>query len=244
MHFVPAAAMLAVFFLPVCIPVSVAAGALPTPAQSPSAQSTLRLIGRVHATTSLCRSALEHANVGIKILVENDARIADSTSELRHAGFDKNVLTKENALQYLREGAALIAKQASEGNATMKELKAEAVAATSDSQRHDLLVFQESLDGALMRQKRLADHLGRMVVYLDNHQQIDADTRADLELQAVVQQSFKGAYHDPKGPFHQVPDSLDTVAGTVADELDRREQDVQTDEGTAADRIDSAFAKC
>jgi hypothetical protein len=131
-----------------------------------------------------------------------------------------------------------------EGNRTMADLKALAKEAPTPEQQQALIAFQEALDGALMRQKRIGDVIARLTVILDNLPRVDEFQEMANYDRAMEASTHFFAYHDPAGPTAHLPLTLKEIARQDADELEWRATPIQRDENTAADRIDAAFSAC
>jgi hypothetical protein len=218
----------------------------PAPSASP-AEPALREIGHVHAASAFCKTALETATNGINILLHNDVRIEGAVISLRSTDLDSSDLAKSNGLLSLNRQYVALRAEAVRGDGLLKGLKAQAALAPGDDQKRDLLAFANALDGALGRQRKLADDIGHLITVLANHPFQDADTRADLEKAALMQQTGpngRGASHDTEGPLHSIPPSLGEIAHTGADELVKRAEPIGEDETRAADLIEPAFAGC
>lgn len=194
----------------------------------------------MHARTAFCKSVLQHAVSSIDIILANDQTLVEIETGLRYVDLDTSVVAKHNGAQQISEHYVALRASAVAGRAEVKALKAEASAATTDDQKKALLTFANALDGALIRQRALADALGRLVVYVDNHPPIDKDEHDRLEFEAIKAQHL----YAPRGPLSTVPDSLSTVAKQGADELEQRSEPIAGDEYDAASRIDRAFEAC
>lgn len=229
--------------LAVLIAMAPASAAPPVPA-APQSGAPLREIGRVRATTPFCRTELTHAFAGITALLENDSRLGEAQATMRRLNLDSNVVVKANGTQELnRRYVAMRAADVS-GRDSIKSLKREAVNAPTQTQHKALLSLANALDGALKRQKDLADALGRLVVYLDNHQPIDQEMHEQMQFDAIVSQNRYRVDRSAEGPLATVPDSLTTIAKQGADELEERARPLADDENDAAARIEAAFTGC
>lgn len=204
----------------------------------------LREIGRVRATTPFCRTALTHALAGITVLTENDSRLREAQATMRRVDLDSSVVVKAAGAEELnRQYVAMRAADVT-GRGSIELLKNEAADAPTATQKKAILSLANALDGALNRQKGLADALGRLVVYVDNHDPVDKDTHDRMQFDAILSQSRMHAIRPAQGALSTVPDSLTTITKQGADELEERARLMTDDENDAASRIDAAFAGC
>jgi len=218
---------------------------VPLPSAASDAPETpLREIGRVHAVTLFCKTALEQASTGVAIALDNDQRITDTEQILRVEKPDDSELGKQKMVADLGRQFVALKAAATAGNRLMAQLKAMVKDAPTPEQAQALLSFQQALDGVLMRQKRLGDVIARMTVILDNHPRIDVFQENANQMAALESQNNRYAYKDPQGPFANLPYTLKEIAQQDADDLEYRATPVQRDEDTAADRIDAAFNGC
>ena len=223
----------------------------PSTASSPIAGSaeTLREIGRVRATTPFCHGLIENAIRAVAIETENGRRLGALEDSLRVVDLDKSQIAKARGTHDLTKRYVDLRAAAVEGDGLMKQFRKDAKMAPDDEQRASLVAFADSVDGALHRQKTLADDVGRLVAYLDTHDPIDKDAHDALVFNAILLESdarFPHTRFDPRdfGPFATVPDSLSTTVKNAADELVNRAAPIAGDEENAAARIDAAFAHC
>lgn len=225
------------------------------PAVEPSASPTpnpsaLKEIGHVRATTALCKALVEPAVRAVDIEDENDRRLADVETFLGTVDLDSSELAKHRGNADLTKRYVTLRAAAVEGAALMKKFRSDAKNAPTDDQRAALVAFADALDGALHRQKTLADDLGRLIAYIDAHPPIDRETRERLEFEAVLHASDPSSSRnvfDQRnyfGPLSSVPDPLSTTAKNAAEDLTARALPLGGDEDSAAARIDPAFAAC
>lgn len=225
----------------------------PAPAESPAVQSgtptPLREIGHVRVTTPLCRALLGDATHAVALETENDRLLGVAAETLRKIDFDANVIVKTRGREEIARQYAALRASAIAGRFDMKRFRTEAKTAPTAEQQANLLSFADALDGALHRQRDLADDLGRFVAYLDSHDPIDAKKHDDMLFEVIA--SYNDARqpltifdrrHD--GPLAAVPDQLATTAQNAATELTQRAQPLSGDEDAAASRIDAAFERC
>ena len=226
-------------------PPPVGAPAPVSPAPSPAgAASHLREIGHTRALTTFCRTAIDHTNRSIVLLLENDERIGDVQNYLKTTDYDRSEISRNNGIRALVDRYVALRAAAVSGDGEMNALKEQLKDSPTDEQRAAMLQLQEALDGALMRQKRLADRIGRMIVILENHDRIDADTRSQEEFDALRAQNDFFAYKDPEGPLANLPSSLSETAKADAVDISDRAVDISHDEDDASNRLDAAFASC
>ncbi len=221
--------------------------AAPVGVSSPRAAPTerpLRQIGHVHATTTFCKAVLERTSTAITILLDNDRKIAETETFLRGVELDTSELSRTKGSQALNQRYIALRAAAIDGNKLMKEARTQVKAAPTAEQRTDMGLFVDALDGALNRQRRLADDVGKIVVYIDNHPRIDKDTHDQLQFEAIESQSQFAVNRPAQGAVASVPDSLSTTAHEGAGELVQRGAPISTDEDDAAARIEPAFSGC
>ena len=222
-----------------------------SPGSSPNAGSaeTLREIGRVRATSPFCHGLIENAVRAVEIETENGRRLGTIEDSLRVVDLDESQLAKARGTHDLMKRYVDLRAAAVEGDGLMKQFRKDAKTAPEEAQRASLVAFADALDGALHRQKSLADDVGRLVAYLDAHQPIDKDAHDQLVFNAILltgDARYPLIPFDPRnaGPLASVPDSLSTTAKYAADELVNRAAPIAGDEENAAARIDPAFAHC
>lgn len=226
----------------------------PAPAPSVSApvggQGPLRTIGRVRVTTPLCTELLGEASRAVAIETENDGRIDIAIRALRSSDFDSSPLAKNRGTRDLARRAVDLRSAAVEGRSEMQRFRAAAKSASTATGRAKFAAFADALDGALARQRALADTLGRFVAYLDAHDPItndehDASVFAAIAAQNSAQQERQAPF-DPRafGPTAGLPPQLSSAAKSASAELERRALPLTTDESDAADKIDPAFDGC
>ncbi len=203
--------------------ISAAAGPVPAPTASPSAatpagpnagdtHAALRLIGKVHATTSFCKVSLEQSDIAIGDLLDNDGRIVTAENVLVGSDFDKSELSKANAAKALHRQYAALKDASRHGADLVRQLRAQAAAAPSDTQKAALTHFAEALDDGLNRQGKIANELARMNVVLDNRPRIDAETHDRL-----LQDQFEAQHYS--GNAEQANSAYETSHGD--DDADR-----------------------
>lgn len=230
------------------------AAALPPPATNPapapkSTERPLREIGRIRVTTPLCKALVGDAVRAIDIETENDRRLAVAETTLQTVDLDSNQIVKHRGVQDITRQFVALRAAAVEGNGVLRDFRERAKAATTDEQRGNLKLFADSLDGALHRQKTLADDIGRLIAYLDAHEPIDKDAHDAMIFNALLLENDRRFPHtafDVRdfGPLAGVPEPLSTTSKNAAAELAKRAEPIAADEDAAAARIDPAFAGC
>jgi hypothetical protein len=208
------------------------------------AERSLREIGRVRATTTFCKAALEHAVSGIDIVLEDDSRLAEVEFHLRRIDLDSSDLAKYLNTGILNKRYVELRRAAVTGDGILKEFKADAARAPTNEQKVAMLSFADALDGALVRQKRLADAIGRVVAYFDSHNPIGAEEHDKMEFEAIESQNRADAPHPAEGAQALVPETLSEIAKNAATELAQRQAPIEADENDAAQKIEPAFAGC
>ena len=233
-----------------CGPVAAAqtAETSPSPVTSGS-ERPLKEIGRIRVTTLLCKALVGSAVQAVAIETENDRRLMIAENTLKSIDLDRNELAKYQGVREITEQYVDLRKSALAGNQLMRDFREQAKAVTSPEQRENLESFASALDGALRRQRVLADDMGRLVAYLDAHPPISKDDHEALVFKALLTQGdlrLSRQIFDPRvdGPLAVVPDSLSTTAKTAGNEITRRAEPIGGDEDTAAARIETAFSGC
>ncbi|HXN77486.1 MAG TPA: hypothetical protein VN965_01785 [Candidatus Dormibacteraeota bacterium] len=218
----------------------------PSPSPSPTAsEAPLREIGRVHVTTPLCKTLATHAVVAADLALEDDRKIVFTVGTLRSVDFDKSIITKTRGTRELVRQFVALRAGAVQGEAEMKKFREALKEVTNDEQRAALEKFANALDGALYRQKKLAEDLGRYIAWLDAQGEPMTDQqRADIEKNIYMNQSNPNVRHNPFGDYNMVPETITHSAKRAADELVIRATLIDQDEDTAAERIDPAFKAC
>jgi hypothetical protein len=241
----------------------------PTTAPRPTAaptESPLKEIGRVRATTPLCRRLATHAVVAANMALEADRTVVVTTRSLRTVNFDKDVIVKHRGTEELRREYASLHATAAQGETEMKKFEEALKEVTDADQRAALKKFAEALAGALNRQKKLAQDMGRYIAWLDLQEPLDETARASQERDAVYRANGSGfpsgqpekhgnssgqqdstqkyARDNPFGDVNDIPQTLVQASKKAADELEVRATLIAKDEDAAADRIDPAFKGC
>ncbi len=206
---------------------------MPLPSPTPS-QQPLREIGRVRAVTAFCKSILVPASSAAEIALDNDTRLVVVVANLRHYDFDSNVLVKNKNTKELTKQFVALRRAAVEGQHEVDRLRAAAKAATDKNQVAELKAFADALDGALHRQKKLADNLGSFIAYLESRE-------PDQETSDSVLPVFKEKRGSVAGDPH--PGGLTGEARDAADQFEVRFEPVLRDEDRAAAHV-SVFMSC
>ena len=233
------------------VTLTVAQSALvPTVAAPPVvAGGELKEIGRIRVTTTLCKTLVVSAAHAVDIETQNNARLVDDEATLQTIDLDGSQILKARGVREITKRFVALRAAAVEGNVLMRGFRERAKTAIGDQQRADLLAFADALDGALHRQKILADDLGRFVAYLDAHEPIDKDTHDRQISNALLLQNDVRFPHTPFdvrdfGPTAGVPDPLSVTAKNASAELIKRSAPISIDEAAAALKIEPAFASC
>ena len=222
----------------------------PTVSASPVARGgELKEIGHIRVTTTLCKALVAGAAHAVDIETQNDARLADAEATLKTIDLDSNQILKFRGVREITKRFVTLRAAAVEGNGLMRDFRDRAKTASTAQQRTDLLAFADALDGALHRQKVLADDLGRFVAYLDSHEPIDKDAHDRQIFDAIQLQNdarFPHTAFDVRdfGPTAGVPDPLSVTAKDASAELIKRSAPIAGDEDAAAQKIEPAFASC
>ncbi len=230
---------------------------VPEPSPSPESRAAgsrvidapLKEIGRIRVTTPLCKALVGTAARAVAIETENDRRLAIAETTLSTIDLDRNELLKYQGVREITKQYVDLRTSALAGNQLMRDFREQAKAAPTFEQRDSLKTFADALDGALRRQRLLADDIGRLVAYLDAHPPISRDDREELIFDALRAQNtvrLSREIFDTRivGPFADVPDSLSNAARRAGIEIARGATLIDTDESAAAKRIEPAFLRC
>lgn len=230
---------------------------VPEPSPSPESRAAgsrvidapLKEIGRIRVTTPLCKALVGTAARAVAIETENDRRLAIAETTLSTIDLDRNELLKYQGVREITKQYVDLRTSALAGNQLMRDFREQAKAAPTFEQRDSLKTFADALDGALRRQRLLADDIGRLVAYLDAHPPISRDDREELIFDALRAQNtvrLSREIFDARivGPFADVPDSLSNAARRAGIEIARGATLIDTDESAAAKRIEPAFLRC
>jgi hypothetical protein len=251
------AVLLLISFLPAIVvaalgidPPQPAASAAPAPAPpaavaplSDSAFDHLKEIGRVKALTPFCSKAIQHADTAIDGTLANDVRIQFTISNLKSVDLDSSLVKKANGTADLLKQFRALQEGAKMAQREVNALRADAETATDPQEKADMKTFADALGGAIERQRKMADQIGRYITYLDSHATVDDQDKARwlFDIQ-YAQTSFGNPFHGD--PREWVPPSLSDAAKSAAEELTDEIPDVARDESTAAQRAEPAFKSC
>ncbi len=224
----------------------------PTAVTSPTSAPAigLREIGRIHVTSPLCKVLVSHAVHAIDIVTANDRRLDVAEKTLLNVDLDSSELAKHRGVSEIVRQYVELRAAAVDGNGVMGEFRSDALAVASDEQRAHLVTFGDALDGALHRQKTLADAMGRLIAYLGSHPPIDRATHDQMIFEELLRESDRRQARDPfaragdGGPLAGIPDPLSLTARFASAELVKRAASIAGDEDAAATRMDDAFASC
>jgi len=211
----------------------------PEPTEAP-----LREIGRVRATTPLCKTLATRASAAADIAFQDDRTITVTLSTLRTIDFDKNIIVKSRGTNEFRREYAALRAGAVQGDGEMKKFREALKAVTSDEQRAELSKFADALAGVISRQKKLAEAMGRYLAWLDAQESLTDQQRSDTEKNIMLNLGNANVAHNPFGDYNNMPETLSHASKRAADELEIRATSISRDEDTAADRIDPAFKGC
>ena len=215
----------------------------PSPAPSPT-EAPLREIGRVHVTTPLCKTLATHAVVAANLALEDDRKITFTLGTLRGVDLDKNIIAKNRGTDQIRRRYAALRAGAVQAEGEMKKFREAVKEVTNAEQRAALETFANALDGALNRQKKLAEALGRYIAWLDAQEPLSDQQRSDIEKNILMNLGNANIAHNPFGDYNNMPETLSHASKRAADELEIRATLISRDEDAAADRIDMAFKGC
>jgi len=233
-------------------------GPAPSPGPSPSpnnGESVLREIGRVRATTALCRTLLNRTTTAVNAALGNDRKITVLTGTLKTVELDANVLKKFAGERELRHQYVALRAAAVQGEREMKAFREEVKAVKDPEQKAALEKLADAIAGALFRQQKLADDMGRYLAWLAGQEPLDDEKRRAIEHDAMQGQTrptnpFQGTNGPvPRatnefGPTSDFPGTLNGSARQAAVQIESQEMLVMQDELDAAKRIDPAFARC
>jgi hypothetical protein len=213
------------------------------PSASPS-ESPLREIGHVRATSALCKTLATHAVGAVDQELQGDRRIALTVRSMRRIDLDSSIISKNRGADELRRDFVALRAGTVQGLSEMKQFRDAVANVGDDNQKAALEKFADALAGALYRQKKLAEDLGRYIAWLDSQQPLSDSERADIEKNIYMNSSNRNVMHNPYGDYNMVPETLSHSARRAADEVELRAAPIVGDEDTAAVRIDPAFQGC
>jgi len=230
------------------------AGMAPTapPAVSPSqaAEKPLPVIGRVRVTTPLCKTLLGDASLAVQIEAENDRRLDTAVATLKAEDLDSSAIAKQHGIRELTRQFVALREAAVAGNNAMRNFRGLIKDGQTADQRAKLAAFADALDGALRRQRLLADRLGGLVAYLDTHEPMTKEEHDKATFDVIASEndsrlSARSAF-DPRdfGPTAAVPDQLSTVAKASGADIANRALPLERDEDDASAKIEPAFSGC
>jgi len=216
---------------------------VPAAAAAATPASPLREIGSVRVTTPLCRALVERAGDAVALETENDARLDSVLTILGTIDLDSNQLAKQNGEKLLLDRYVALRETAVRGNGVMKQFRSLAATAPED-RRAALDGFADALDGALHRQKIIADTLGRFVAYVEVHEPISDDEHDRMVFAQLLQQNGPGSIRAGLPTLDDLPPQISAVARDAGKDLSERAHRIADDENDAAARIDPAFMQC
>ena len=217
---------------------------------TPKADGTaLKEIGRIRVTTPLCKSLIGAAVGAVSIETENDRRITTAANTLQTIDLDRNELAKYQGVREITKQYTELRQASLAGNQLMRNFREQARTATTPEQRENFKTFADALDGALRRQRLIAEDIGRLTAYLDAHPPVTTADHTTLVFNALLAENelrLSRQIFDARvdGPLANVPESLSTTAKNVGIEIAHRAEPIDNDERAATARIDSAFSRC
>lgn len=228
---------------------AIAPDPLPIATPSASPDAPLKEIGRIRVTTPLCKALVGAATRAVAIETENDRLLGIAENTLLTTDLDRNELAKYQGVREITKQYLDLRTSALAGNQSMRDFREQAKGAPTLEQRESLKTFADALDGALRRQRLLADDIGRLVSYLDAHPPLTPAEHEALVFDALRTQNevrLSRAIFDSRivGPFAGVPETLSTTARRTGTEIARRAESIASDEDAAAARIEPAFSRC
>ncbi len=238
--------ILTAFPLAALLALTPAAAGSPSPAtpDARSSQSPLKEIGRVRATTAFCRSTVGSALAGISVLLDNDGRLDDARVTIRRLSANPDPITKNNGLRKLLDGYVALRDATRNGRRSIKQLKHDTELAPTEEQKRALLALADAVDGALTRQRVLADDMGRFAFDLESRERI-MDPKYAKSLADPGPSTFGIALpHTVTGSDVPTPDRAYVSPTRSADDFEQSAKSLASDEDAAAARIDPAFDKC
>jgi hypothetical protein len=226
----------------------------PGPQASPT-EAPLREIGRVRATTPLCKTLAAHASAAVDQEQQGDRRVLLTVISFRTDEFDKSVITKNSSTTDLRHQFVALRAGAVAGLAEVKAFRDSLKEVTDPTQKADLEKFADALAGALNRQKKLAEELGRYIAWLDSQEWMSDQDRDDAQhwhMQNLTNPTGKDPvtgqpvriFHNPFGDYNNQPETFNHAARRAGDEFELRAAPISGDEDDAAKRIEPAFKGC
>ncbi len=222
----------------------------PAPAPTPPFAKMLPVIGRVRVTTPLCKTLLGDASRAVTVEADNDRRIGTAVTTLKGVDLDSSLVAKQHGVADLTRQFVALRAAAVSGNATMHHFREVAKGISSDDQRAKLISFADALDGALHRQKALADDIGRFIAYVDAHAPMTKDEHDQADFDAIANENdarlSARTPFDPRdfGPTAGVPEQLTTISKSAGAQVETRAAALASDEKDASEKIEPAFSAC
>lgn len=218
---------------------------VPAASSSPSATETkLREIGGVRVTTDVCKPLLVSAGAAVDYMLDDNLKLGQDIARMRNIDLDSSMLAKSQGAHELMDRFVALRRSAVAGKAQMDKFRAEAKTVTDEKQRAALIAFANAIEGALERQRKLAEDISHLAVFVDSHAPLDEWALAEItiELQAEM-----GSPLSPPGTLgypYNIPQTLSQVSSDSADLLQERAEPMFNDEKDAATRLEPAFAGC
>jgi hypothetical protein len=113
-----------------------------------------------------------------------------------------------------------------------------------EKQRAALIAFANAIEGALERQRKLAEDISHLAVFVDSHPPLDEWALAQATIDLQAQSSYRYAPVGTLGYPYNIPQTLSQVSADSADLLQERAEPMFNDEKDAATRLEPAFAGC
>ncbi len=223
-------------------------GALaPVPAPSSTSSATeakLREIGGVRVTTDICKPLLVSAGAAVDYMLDDNLKLGQDIARMRNIDLDSSMLAKSQGAQELMNRFVALRRSAVAGKAAMDKFRAEAKTVPDEKQRAALIAFANAIEGALERQRKLAEDISHLAVFVDSHPPLDEWALAQATIDLQAQSSYRYSPVGTLGYPYNIPQTLSQVSADSADLLQDRAEPMFNDEKDAATRLEPAFTGC
>ncbi|HMD01512.1 MAG TPA: hypothetical protein VKG44_00980 [Candidatus Baltobacteraceae bacterium] len=216
----------------------------PIVAAPDQSDAPLREIGHVRATDPLCKSLVSHATAAVNVFLDDNLRIAQTVQLLRTIDLDSSPLAKSLGSRDMTRRYVTLRASAVQGVGEMKAFLDEAKTEPNESQRAELIAFANALEGAIYRQKKIAEDLSRFIAYVDSHDGLTSDEQEEARVALQAAQNDSRTFVDPFGWENDIPPQLSQRAKYGAEQLEQRSKPIASDAARAAAHVEGAFSGC
>ncbi len=235
--------MLAFGWLPLLVSLAVAS---PAPVQP----SPLHEIGQDHALPGACGPLVVHANAAIAAQERERQWLDRTIARLRSLDVEGNALNRRGAISDLTRLADELHVNAERGDDELRRLGEAAGRMPEQAHRENLRLFSEALQSAFADERRTADDLAALTLYLEHFEirGTDLDT-PDMAHVAAADPLQRVPTNDPPaaGPLvspYQTAGSPNRMARAAATDFSGRLLKISAAESRAALHGDDAVTGC